>query len=989
MELILERGLEHQQKAVDAIISALNGITMIKPYLAYENPTFDRKEKRLEQNIKDVQENIRADYQGCLDDGDYLNLDIKMETGTGKTYVYTQTIYEMHKKFGFNKFIIAVPSLPIKAGISQFIGDGYVKHHFSDTCGYNCDIELGILESVKKKKKGFLAMPPAVRDFVTGSFQNSNKIYVLLVNMQLLTNGNMLTRSDYDYLVEGFYRPFDALKATKPIVIIDEPHRFSRDQKAYKIIVEELCPQMIIRYGATFPNVIVGKGRNKATLKDFNNLVYELNACDSFNLNLIKGITKEHVEPLSKKEEKVKLLSVKSKTSATFRFEKRGKETKTYTLTTGDSLSVIDSSFEGLTISAIGKNFIELISGQVKFQGEEFNTDIYSSSYQEQMLRLAIRRHFETERQNFSGRQFKIKTLALFFIDDITSYRNSDDGKEAYLKVMFEKLLLEKIEELLRILPDREQEYKDYLEASKADISACHAGYFAQDNSDSDEAIANEVADILHNKKELISLRKKDGSFNTRRFLFSKWTLKEGWDNPNVFTIVKLRSSGSDNSRLQEVGRGLRLPVDENGNRISNEEFKLNYIVDFKESDFAQELVDEINDELPETHTITDDILKRVAEKRGVDSNALFFELGTKGYINMNREIIADKRDTFFADYPEFAIGVDSNKVIDVNKNKKEEIHVRKAVYSELKELWERINHKYYLFYDADLSNEIPQTLHDILRKTGILGNVTLESHRDQIVTKGNIMDVIEDSGVSYSVKRSIPYNEFLKRISQQTSIPIRELHKAMCELSKEKDIPDEYINEYSVANIVSAFTDWRIEKMQMRFKYKRSAQPVTETALTYKDGSPRDVIKQGNVGTKFVEGTPSDKYLYDKIVFDSPLEKTNITTDIDEVVVYGKIPKSSVAIPTIVGENYSPDFMYVVKHKDGTKELNIVVETKLVENKSTLRGIEDAKIKCAEAFFKQLTIDGYTVSFHTQLSNKKVKQIIDDVIADKGGTSV
>ena len=643
---------------------------------------------------------------------------------------------------------------------------------------------------------------------------------------------------------------------------------------------------------------------------------------------------------------------------------------------------LIDSSFEGLTISAIGKNFIELINGQVKFQGEEFNTDIYSSSYQEQMLKLAIQRHFETERQNFSGRQFKIKTLALFFIDDITSYRDSDDGKEAYLKVMFEKLLLEKIDELLRTLPDSEQEYRNYLEASKADISACHAGYFAQDNSNSDEAIANEVADILHNKKGLISLRKEDGSFNTRRFLFSKWTLKEGWDNPNVFTIAKLRSSGSDNSKLQEVGRGLRLPVDENGNRISNEEFKLNYIVDFTEADFAQKLVDEINGELPEAHTITDGILKGVAEKRGVDPNALFFELGAKGYINMNREIIADKREVFFADYPEFATGVDSNKVTDVNKNKKEEIHVRKAVYSELKDLWERINHKYYLFYDADLSDEIPQALHDILKKSGIFGNVTLYSHRDQVATEGNAMIVREDSGVSYSIKRPILYNEFLKRISQQTSIPIRELHKAMCELSKEKDIPDEYINEYSVANIVSAFTDWRIEKMQTRFKYKRSSQPVTETTLTYKDGSPRDVIKQGNVGTKFVEGTPSDKYLYDKIVFDSPLEKANIMTDIDEVVVYGKIPKSSVAIPTIVGENYSPDFMYVVKHKDGTKELNIVVETKLVENKSTLRGIEDAKIKCAEAFFKQLTIDGYTVSFHTQLSNKKVKQIIDDVIA-------
>lgn len=981
MELILERALDHQQKAVDAIISSLDGITIVTPVCSYENPTFDRKELALINNLIEVQKNIRAEYQGCRDDGAYLNLDIKMETGTGKTYVYTQTIYEMHKKFGFNKFIIAVPSLAIKAGTAQFINDSYVKQHFSDACGYNCDIELGILESPKKKKKGFLAMPSAVRDFVNGSYQNTNKIYVLLVNMQLLTNGSMLTRSDYDYLVEGFYRPFDALKATKPIVIIDEPHRFSRDQKAYTAIVEELCPQMIIRYGATFPDITIGKGKNKETFKDFNNLIYELNACDSFNLNLIKGVSKEHFEPLSKKEEKVKLLSVKSKTSATFQFKKRGENTKSYTLTMGDSLSMIDSSFEGLTISAIGKNFIELVNGQVKFQGEEFNTDIYSSSYQEQMLKLAIQRHFETERQNFSGRKFKIKTLALFFIDDITSYRDSTDGKAAYLKVMFEKLLLEKIEEVLQILSDNEQEYKAYLEASKADISACHAGYFAQDNSDSDEAVASEVADILHNKKGLISLRNDDGSFNIRRFLFSKWTLKEGWDNPNIFTIAKLRSSGSDNSKLQEVGRGLRLPVDENGNRISNEEFKLNYIVDFTEADFAQKLIDEINGELAEVLILSTEALDEVAKKRGINPDDLFIELLSKKYINRKYEISIENRDAFYGDYPEFTTGIDSSKVDDRNKNEKVEIHVRKAVYSELKELWERINQKYYLFYDADLSDEIPNALYDILRKHGVFGNVTLYSHRDQVATEGKEMVVKEASGVSYSIKRPIRYNEFLKRISHQTSIPIIEIHKAMCELAKEKEILDEHINEYSAANIISAFTDWRIEKMQTRFKYKRSTQPVTETALTYKNGSPREVIKQGVVGTKFVSGTPSDKYLYDKIAFDSPLEKSNIMTEIDEVVVYGKIPKSSIAIPTIVGENYSPDFMYVVKHKDGTKELNIVVETKFVENKSILREIEEAKIKCAEAFFKQLTIDGYTVSFHTQLSNKKVKQIIDDVI--------
>ena len=240
LELILEKDLEHQLKAVTALSAALDGVSISRPNLAYENPTIDCYDLRLAHNISDIQKTIRNDYCGCRNEGSYINLDVKMETGTGKTYVYTHTIYELHKLYGFNKFIIAVPSLPIKAGTHQFMDDLYVRHHFSNTCGYNCDIDLGVLESPKKKKKGFLSMPPAIRDFVTGSCQNSNKIYVLLVNMQLLTNGTMLTRSDYDYLVEGFYRPFDALRATKPVVIIDEPHRFSREQKAYQTIVQEL-----------------------------------------------------------------------------------------------------------------------------------------------------------------------------------------------------------------------------------------------------------------------------------------------------------------------------------------------------------------------------------------------------------------------------------------------------------------------------------------------------------------------------------------------------------------------------------------------------------------------------------------------------------------------------------------------------------------------------------------------------------------------------
>ena len=224
-------------------------------------------------------------------------------------------------------------------------------------------------------------------------------------------------------------------------------------------------------------------------------------------------------------------------------FISKGEPTKTYTLKPDDSLPIISDAFEGVTIDVIGKSSVLFSNGIEKSKGEELDVDIYMTSYQEQMLKLALYRHFETERENFN-RNCKIKTLALFFIDDISSYRADDSGKEPYLLKAFERLLKEQIEKTISGLNEHEAEYRAYLEASLADLSACHAGYFAQDNSDSDEDIAKEVDIILHGKKQLISFKKEDGSFNTLRFLFSKWTLKEGWDNPNVFTIAKLRSSG-------------------------------------------------------------------------------------------------------------------------------------------------------------------------------------------------------------------------------------------------------------------------------------------------------------------------------------------------------------------------------------------------------------------------------------------------------------
>lgn len=987
MELILQRSLPHQQKAVDAVSAVFNGVKIKPPKQYFENPSIDLTAEIIKNNIANIQLDLPAEYRGFTQPTNHLSLDIKMETGTGKTYVHTQMMYEIHKKYGINKFIIAVPSLAIKAGTANFLQDDYVKRHFSDVCGYGTEIEVGVLESLKSSKKGRTYFPSVVSDFVRGSSQNTKKIHVLLVNMQLLTRrkDGMLSRDDYDYGAEGFYRPFDALAATNPFVIIDEPHRFSRDQTVYQVIEEEIKPQCIIRFGATYPEMVSGRGKHKTKRKDYQNLLYDLNACQAFNLNLIKGVAKEHFEPVSKQNEKVKITTIKRNDYVNFQYKKKNEANKTFTLKKGDSLSIIHKAFEGITVEAIGGSFVVFSNGIEKQSGEELDVDIYMTSYQEQMIRLALERHFETERINFTERNFKIKTLALFFIDDISSYRDSEDGKVPYLKNIFEQLLKEKIEKELSALTEYEEEYKAYLEASLADISACHEGYFAQDNSNSDEDIANKVEIILHDKKHLLSLKQKDGTPITLRFLFSKWTLKEGWDNPNVFTIAKLRSSGSENSKLQEVGRGLRLPVDEHGNRISNENFQLNYIVDFTEADFAERLVEQINGEIPKTTVITEEQLAKVASKLAITSDDLFDILYDKKYIDRKMNINIEKRDEFFAEFPDFEMGLSSGKVKDRNKNKPQTIRIRKGAYNEIRELWEKINQRYLLFYDRDIDKVMKDVVLSILEEPGVFTDVVMTSQREVIQSDGTTMTISEKSGLQYVVSRPIPYNEFLLRIMRATSIPIETIHQALCKyVEKNGELNSICINESSVSAIIQKFNEWKITNLQGRFQYVKSKTPVTSTALSHADGTPRETISQGRIGTKIALGTPSDKYLYDAFAYDSPLEQKNISADIEEVIVYGKIPRNSIAIPTITGGMYSPDFMYVIRRATGEKELNIVVETKDVKNKSNIRGTENAKIECAKVFFDILSEEGYKVHFHSQLNNKQMAQIIKEVLRDK-----
>ena len=984
MELKLESGLDHQMLAVDAISEVFKMVEIDQDVANSSNPIVNLDSNQFATNIRAIQkketQNVAEKFRAAQPVDNTLCLDIKMETGTGKTYVYTHTIFELHKLYGINKFIIAVPSIPIKAGTGAFLNETYARAHFKNTLGYDAEISVGVLEAEKKQKKGRKYFPSVVRNFVEGSRQNTNKIYVMLVNRSLLTNGKMLSRSDYDVTVADYARPFDALRATHPFVIIDEPHTFSRDQKAYKVIMQELEPQCIIRFGATFPMATVGRGRNRRDIRDYEHLLYDLNAQRSFSLGLIKGVMKEHFEPETNSNEKVKLLDIADKANATFQYISQTTKAS-HTLGVNDSLSILSSDLSGLTITGMTNDSVILSNGMEKRRGEEFCVDIYSSSYQESMMRLAIQRHFETERENFHREKGRIKTLALFFIDDIYSFRGDDQGNGAWLRDKFDSLLTRQLKDELK--KENSAEYEAYLKASLKDIAACRAGYFSQDNSDSDEAVKKEMDDILRNKTELLSITGNDGEFNTRRFLFSKWTLKEGWDNPNVFTICKLRSSGSENSKLQEVGRGLRLPVDEFGNRVKEDSFYLNYIVDFTERDFADKLVMEINEDVQTgslTHIALED-MQRVAALRQMTEMDLLMELYKKQYVlDLDRKLNQEKVMDLFAEYPEF--NNVTGKVKDRNKGAKDMVKIRRAQYEELKELWTQLNRKYIVFYQQGIDGQIAEALPELL-KEDVFVHQTIQSKRQKVTTAEGEAIAVQQSGQSYVLSgKEIRYNEFLKRACRQTSIPMTMLHSAICEYAKTHTL-EGYINESSLSAFIAKFSGWKVKNLQNLVKYRQAKYSSKSTAFTNADGSLKDEVLQWTIGKNVLSAEPSKKYLYDKVVYDSPLERENIMTEVESVVVYGKIPQKSICIPNITNDLYSPDFMYVVERKDGKKELNIVIETKDVPNDEAKRTVEDAKIKNAEQFFEQLKLDGYEVKFCRQLQSKKMANIISELLEE------
>lgn len=940
MKIFLEE-LTHQQQAVEKIIDSFTGIENYLTSKSFEN--------EFANNL------IKNRYS------DEANIDIKMETGTGKTYVYTKMMYELHKKYGIFKFIVVVPSPAIKEGSKNFLTSLSTKRHFQETYG-NIEIEINTINKGDfNTRSGRKSFPPQLSNFIEGSNLNSNQIQVLLINAGMLNSSNM-TKGDYDQtLLSNFSNPIEALKATKSVVIIDEPHRFPRDKKNYQAI-EKLAPQMIVRFGATFPEIKKGTGKKARYIKDYyrGKPQFELNAVDSFNQGLVKGIDiyYPNLTPEQAKN-RYTIDSVKAKEVVL----KKGKNR--WTLGIDENFANIDSLFEG-DLSYTGA---KTLSNELEIsKGMDLLPGTFSTSYQELILNDAINQHFEHEINNFMRDNLienfrpKVKTLSLFFIDSISSYRN----KDGWLRQTFERLLKVKLKKLMKEfevkkLP-REIEYLDFLRATYNSLNSenqmIHAGYFGEDRGSGEEAIQAEVNDILKNKEKMLSFKDENGNWITRRFLFSKWTLREGWDNPNVFVIAKLRTSGSENSKIQEVGRGLRLPVDESGHRLRQDELpsRLSFLIGYDEKDFAEKLIGEINSDVDvklDEERLTDEMINKIVESRqqtqpGFDEVLLLKELDKRNLIDRINEFESDveidgvKKSGFewlLELYPEVkASKLKEDKVRNMNKKQPSlKVKLNKENWNKLKYLWENLSKRYMLEFKKMDEDELYFFIESLLDDDNLFVKQQPERVHQALDIDDEGKQIIKESISEYNSRNEyiyMNYGKFLKQVVLKTNVPISIMHKNLLSVLKNKYNSDErFLSELSLNNIIREFNKRFEERYSQSYEYKKLDFSATTTIFDSEISEFKDWVDANNLGTNVENNIQTEeRFLYER----PPVRYDSVTPELEllkrnygeNVTVFGNLPKKAIQVPKYTGGTTTPDFVYMIEN-DKQDAKYLIVETK------------------------------------------------------------
>lgn len=934
----------------------------------FRNTALALNHRQILENIQEVQrrQNLPQSPELVKTPITDINLDTEMETGTGKTYCYIKTIFEMNKRYGWSKFIIVVPSIAIREG---------AKKSFEITADH-------FLEMYGKRARFFIYNSKQLHNLE--SFSSESNINVMIINVQAFNARGKDNRRIYEEL-DDFQsrRPIDVIKTNHPIMILDEPQKMEGGKTLDSL--KEFAPLMILRYSATH--------------KTKHNKVFRLDALDAYNQKLVKKIAVRgiSVKGLSGSNAYLYLESIEiSHQSPTVRMEieikqNNGIKRVMRKLKVRDNLFELSSGldqYKGYVISEINANETKVsFTNGVELVTGEATGDVNETMLRRIQIREAIRAHFAKEQVLFHQ---GIKVLSLFFIDEVAKYRIYSDNAEdqgEYARIFEEEYIDCKNDLGLLDKP----EYMKYL--NEIPVAKTHNGYFSIDRKTkrminpetgkkSEEADDVDAYDlILKDKEKLLSFAEPT------RFIFSHSALREGWDNPNVFVICTLKHSDNTVSRRQEVGRGLRLSVNQYGERQDNpatvhQTNVLTVIANESYKDFVAALQHDISESLSARPRIADEkyfIGKCIVA--GDEAIEITPQLAKQIYRYLVKNDYTDANDHISQNYHkavkqgqlaplsaelqpyqlqifELIDGIFSEKALpEIENDRTSLINSRNHNFDkkEFKELWHKINHKaaYSVHFDSnELIDKCVKTL-DLELKIKPLQYLTEEGiQQDELdfdAVKSGKSFKIKDHSTEFnwrSVHSTVSY-DLIGKIVEGTELTRRTVAEILSRMNVAifamfKTNPEHFISETT------------------RLINEQKATAIIEH-LTYdkmSDSYGLDIFTDAQIKQNLSDaGQPLQRHIYDYVVTDSQVERKfveNLDTS-NEVVVYAKLPRGFF-ITTPVG-NYNPD--WAIAFKEGVvKHIYFVAETKGSMSTMQLKSIEQCKIACARKFFAGITSD-------------------------------
>ena len=977
--------------------------------VGYKNAAVELSDDQLLRNINEIQSQNNIKLSSSLINGNNCgrcSLDIEMETGTGKTYVYIKTMFELNKRYGWSKFIVVVPSIAIREG---------VKKSFEIT-------EDHFMENYGKKARYFIYNSSNLEQLDT--FSSSSGINVMIINTQafaasLKEDGKSkearIIFSPRDTF--GSRKPIDVIAANRPIIIMDEPQKMGGEvtQNALK----NFHPLFTINYSATH--------------KTQHNLVYVLDALDAFNKRLVKKIEVKGFEVKNFRGtdhylyfESI-ILSQKKPPMARIELEigyNKSVNRETRVLGVGDDLFYISQEmgqYKGYTISEIDpiQNTVTFTNGVVLKAGEIVG-DISERDMRRIQIRETILSHFEKEEKLFN---MGIKCLSLFFIDEVSKYRQYDENGDEKLGEygqMFEQEYISVLNDYVTLL---DTPYQRYLKSTCSDVSAVHKGYFSIDKKtgrsiDSELKRGSEFSDdisaydlILKNKERLLSFEEPT------RFIFSHSALREGWDNPNVFQICTLKHSDSQTAKRQEVGRGLRLCVNQTGSRMDSETLGssvqdvnlLTVVASESYRDFVGALQTDIKTVLydrPTTATseyfngkyVKVNDVPTLIDKTAADT--IEFYLISNGYVNMQRKVTDKYRmdvqmgtiaplpaelepmsggihtliqsvyddtvlDNMFIDGHESAI---KGNPLNDNWAKKE-----------FQALWNQINHKYAYTVSFDSNELIAKAIAHIddklfvseLQYTTSIGRQKTEMNEYEVDRGESFGSVKTRTQTLRHAETSQVKYDLIGKIAGGTTLTRKTVAAILKGIRQDKlymfrNNPEEFISK-----VIRLINEQKATMIVEHISYN----PI-------EGGFDSGIFTADKSKQAFDKAFRAEKAIQDYVFTDGSAEQSierKFAQDLDaaaEVCVYAKLPKGF-HIPTPVG-NYSPD--WAIAFYEGTvKHIFFVAETKGTMESLNLRPIEQAKISCAKKLFNEMS--NSQVRYHDVDSYQSLLDIMNSMV--------